>query len=55
MGGQSQSQEALLKDYTEVEGIKFPSVKMSQLGPQMVEFKLAEAVINVAVTEADFE
>ncbi|MGB5377913.1 M16 family metallopeptidase [Muriicola sp.] len=55
MGGQSQSKEALLKDYTEVEGIKFPSVKMSQLGPQMVEFKLAEAVINVAVTEADFE
>ncbi|MGB5646640.1 MAG: insulinase family protein, partial [Muriicola sp.] len=55
MGGQSQSQEALLKDYTEVEGIKFPSVRMSQLGPQMVEFKLAEAVINVAVTDVDFE
>ncbi|WP_297762519.1 pitrilysin family protein [uncultured Muriicola sp.] len=55
MNGQTQNQEAFLKDYTEVDGIKFPSVRMSQLGPQMVEFKLMEAVINVEVTDADFE
>jgi predicted Zn-dependent peptidase len=55
MNGQTQSQEAFLKDYTEVDGIQFPSVRMSQLGAQMVEFKLAEAVINVEVTDADFE
>ncbi len=55
MGGQSQNQEAFLKDYTEVDGIKFPSIRMSPIGPQMVEFKLVEALINVEVTDADFE
>ena len=55
MGGQTQNQEAFLKEYKEVDGIKFPSVRVSALGPQMVEFKLMEAVINVEVTDADFE
>ncbi|NNJ88083.1 MAG: insulinase family protein, partial [Eudoraea sp.] len=55
MNGQTQNQETILKDYSEVDGIKFPSVRVSALGPQMVEFKLIEAVVNVEVTDADFE
>ncbi len=55
MNGQTQSQESFLKDYQEVDGVKFPSVKVSSLGPQMIETKLLEAVINVEVTDADFD
>lgn len=55
MNGQTQNQEVFLKDYQEVDGIKFPSVKIGSMGPQMVESKLLEAVINIEINEADFE
>jgi hypothetical protein len=55
MNGQTQNQEEFFKDYETVDGIKFPSIKVSSLGPQMVETKLLEAVINVAVSDADFD
>jgi hypothetical protein len=55
MNGQTQNQEEFFKDYETVDGIKVPSIKVSSLGPQMVETKLLEAVINVAVTDADFD
>ena len=54
MNGQTQNQEVNYKDYQEVDGIKFPSVKVGSMGPQMIETKLLEAVINVQVTEEDF-
>ena len=55
MNGQTQNQESFMKEYQEIEGIKFPSIKVSSMGPQMIETKLLEAVINKDVTEADFE
>ncbi len=55
MNGQTQNQEAALKEYKEVDGILFPSIRTSALGPQTVDFKLTEAVINSGITEADFE
>ena len=55
MNGQTQNQESFLKDYQEIDGIKFPSVRVSSLGPQMIETKLLEAVINIEVTDADFD
>ncbi|WP_297791612.1 pitrilysin family protein [uncultured Eudoraea sp.] len=55
MNGQTQNQEVNYKEYQEVDGIKFPSVKVGSMGPQMIETKLLEAVINVEVNEADFE
>jgi hypothetical protein len=54
MNGQTQNQEVSFKDYQEVDGIKFPSVKVGSMGPQMIESKLLEAVINVEVSEEDF-
>lgn len=54
MNGQTQNQEVNYKDYQEVDGIKFPSVKVGSMGPQMIETKLLEAAINVEVTEEDF-
>jgi hypothetical protein len=54
MNGQTQNQEVNYKDYQEVDGIKFPSVRVGSMGPQMIETKLLEAVINVEVTEEDF-
>ncbi|EIJ38705.1 putative Zn-dependent peptidase [Galbibacter orientalis DSM 19592] len=55
MGGQTQNQEALLLDYKDYEGIKFPSVKKAALGGQTVESTLTEVIINPELTEADFE
>ena len=55
MNGQTQNQEVTYKDYKEVDGIKFPSVKIGTMGPQLVESKLLQAVINKDVTDADFE
>jgi len=54
MNGQTQNQEVNYKDYQEVDGIKFPSVRVGSMGPQMIETKLLEAVINVEVSEEDF-
>ena len=55
MNGQTQNQESVLTDYQEFDGIKFPVMRTSNLGPQTIEAKLLEAVINFSVTEADFE
>ena len=55
MNGQTQNQEVNYKDYQEVNGIKFPSLKVGSMGPQMIETKLLEAVINLEVTAEDFE
>lgn len=52
--GQTQTQEAEFSDYKEVEGIKFPHAKLGSLGPQKVESKLIEVVLNTA-TDADFD
>ena len=55
MNGQTQNQEVFLKDYKEVDGIKFPSIRVGSMGPQQIESTLLEAVINVEVTDADFD
>ncbi|MBU2995612.1 insulinase family protein [Cellulophaga baltica] len=55
MNGQTQSQEAILKDYTETNGLMFPSIKISSFGPQKLESKLISATINTNVSDADFE
>lgn len=55
MNGQSQTQEAILKEYVEVDGVKFPSIKIGAMGPQTIEMKLKEAIINKGVTAEDFD
>jgi len=55
MNGQTQNQEVNYKNYQEVDGIKFPSIKVGSMGPQIIETKLLEAVINVELTAEDFE
>lgn len=55
MNGQTQNQEVLYKEYKEVDGIKFPSLRVGSLGPQQIESTLLEAVINVEVSDADFD
>lgn len=55
MNGQSQVQSAILKDYKEYEGIKFPETKVgSQMG-QTVISKLKQVTINSGVSASDFE
>ncbi|GGD52140.1 M16 family metallopeptidase [Muriicola marianensis] len=55
MNGQTQNQESTLMDYQEFDGIKFPTMRTSNLGPQTIEAKLLEAVINFGPTDADFD
>ena len=55
MGGQTQSQDAVLKDYKEYSGLKFPETRAATMMGQSVEFKLKEVKINEGVTEADFD
>ena len=55
MNGQTQNQESVLSDYQDFDGIMFPTMRTSNLGPQTIEAKLLEAVINFGATEADFE
>lgn len=55
MNGQTQNQEVLYSDYQEIDGIKFPGLRIGSMGPQKVESKLLEAVINIEVSDADFE
>lgn len=55
MNGQTQQQETIILDYQEVDGIKFPSVKTQSMGPQQVESKLLEAVLNYQIQDTDFD
>ncbi len=55
MNGQTQNQEVLIEGYQEVDGVKFPSLRMVPMGPQQVESKLLEAIINYEIKETDFE
>lgn len=54
INGQTQNQETSIKEYQEVDGIKFPSLRVVPMGPQQIESKLLEAVINYDVQESDF-
>lgn len=53
--GQTQEQEINFKDYQEIEGIKFPGLKISTSSGRIIESRLQEAKVNVEVSDADFE
>ena len=53
--GQEQRQESILKDYQEIQGIKFAGIKIGTLGTEVLESKLLEAVVNAPLTDSDFE
>ncbi|MEN8137492.1 MAG: pitrilysin family protein [Bacteroidota bacterium] len=44
-----------LKDYKEIEGIKFPTLLKIQAGPQAMEMKIKSVQINKGVKKADFK
>ncbi|RCW93741.1 M16 family metallopeptidase [Winogradskyella arenosi] len=54
MQGQTQSQEVVLKDYKDFEGIKFPATREGTQMGQLVVYKLLEAKLNEGVSDADF-
>ncbi|WP_431132840.1 M16 family metallopeptidase [Psychroserpens mesophilus] len=55
MQGQTQTQEAILKDYKDYDGLKFPATRDANMMGQPVVFKLKEVKINEGVTDADFD
>ncbi|KFB01505.1 peptidase M16 [Mangrovimonas yunxiaonensis] len=54
MQGQTQTQEAILKDYVAYDGILFPSIKEGTQMGQKITSKLIEVTINKGVSEEDF-
>lgn len=54
-GGQTQNQEVSYSDYKVYDGVKFPTKKSGNLGPQKVQYNLKEAKVNQGVTDADFK
>ena len=55
MNGQSQTQEIVLKNYQEFQGVKFPTIRIGNLGTEVLESKLLEATINAELLDTDFE
>lgn len=54
MGGQTQVQESKFGDYLDFNGILFPTQKSQSLGPQSIEMKLVDVVLNPTFSEEDF-
>ena len=54
MGGQSQVQETIIGNYSEFNGILFPSEKSQLLGPQTIDMKLVDVLINPKLSDEDF-
>ena len=54
MGGQSQVQETIIGNYSEFSGILFPTEKSQSLGPQTIEMKLVDVLINLELSDEDF-
>lgn len=55
MNGQTQNKEIIYGEYSDFNGVLFPATKSQTMGPGTVESKLVEVVLNVEVTDADFE
>jgi predicted Zn-dependent peptidase len=54
MQGQTQKQDAILKDYKDYNGFKFPTTRETTMMGQAIIFKLKEVKINEGVSDADF-
>tara|TARA_B100001079_G_C15939471_1_gene310034 strand:- start:81 stop:521 length:441 start_codon:yes stop_codon:yes gene_type:complete len=54
MGGQSQVQETIIGNYSEFSGILFPSEKTQSLGPQTIDMKLVDVLVNPELSDEDF-
>ena len=54
MGGQAQVQESKFGDYLDFNGILFPTQKSQSLGPQSIEMKLVDVVLNPTFSDEDF-
>ena len=54
MGGQAQVQESKFGDYLDFNGILFPTQKSQSLGPQSIEMKLVDVVLNPTFSYEDF-
>ncbi len=54
MQGQTQKQDATLKDYKDYNGFKFPTTREATMMGQAIIFKLKEVKINEGVSDADF-
>jgi len=54
-GAQTMVVTTLYKDYQEKEGIMFPMTISQSFGPQSIDFKVSNIVVNPEFTDSDFE
>lgn len=55
MNGQTQNTEILYGEYNDFNGVLFPATKSQTMGPGTVESKLIEVVLNIELSDADFD
>ena len=54
-GAQTMVVTTLYKDYQEKEGIMFPMTISQSFGPQSIDFKVSNIVVNPEFADSDFE
>ena len=54
MGGQSQTQESIIRNYKDYNGILLPTERSQSMGPQSIEMKLVDVLFNEKFDEKDF-
>jgi len=54
-GGQTLAITSSFSDYQATDGIMFPMTISQSFGPQAIDFKVTEVVVNPTFTAADFE
>ncbi|NKI31525.1 M16 family metallopeptidase [Croceivirga thetidis] len=55
MNGQSQNSEVIYGEYNDFNGVLFPATKSETMGPGTLESKLIEVVLNIELSDADFD
>lgn len=53
--GQTFKSTIMYGDYKEVDGILFPFMLTQSMGPQNIEFKMTDIMVNKGVSDSDFE
>ena len=54
MGGQSQTQESIIRNYKDYNGILLPTERSQSMGPQSIEMKLVDVLFDEKFDEKDF-
>ncbi len=55
MGGQPQTQESIIGNYKDYNGILLPNKRSQSMGPQSIEMTLIDVLFNEKFNDDDFD